>query len=95
MFVDLFDAVFERLDRRGSDEFGADGPERELVQRLLRERSGTPDGIVSGATVPLTEVVEQVCNSSAKRFSHPAAISDVGCSHCVGASVRCRRCGSG
>ncbi len=77
-FVDLFDAVFvlevdldtlnRRLDARVAldpDEWGGRQTERELIARLHQTRQDIPqDGIVIDATVPITQVVDEIIRQS-------------------------------
>lgn len=83
-FVDLLDGVFvlqidldtlnRRLDDRPADEFGASGPERDLVLRLHRTGEGTPrHGMVVDATRPLADVVDEIVRRAGEetsRLSH-------------------------
>jgi shikimate kinase len=70
-FIHKMDEVFildlsqeeleHRLDARGSDEWGGNSEERELVLRLNRTKEDIPeDGIRIDAAQPLPEVVDSI-----------------------------------
>jgi len=66
----LFDEVFvleidletlrRRLDERAEGEWGGSAAERELVERLHRLGTDTPDGIVIDASAPVAHVVDEI-----------------------------------
>lgn len=82
-FIELFDGVFvlevdldtllRRLDQRPQAEWGSQPPERDLIVSLHLTREDIPEaGVVIDATLPLTDVVDQILRHTVLTDRHDA-----------------------